>query len=295
MKHRIGSAALALTLATSLTTAAFAARGEGQPLISPKPSYANTLILNGDKLDTSAIPAMEDKNLVPMRLVAEGDFGAAQWYEEDGMSGFYLGGNALEVVLSTGAITLNDEAVNTVAVLYDGVTFVPVDVLSLMEGYTVNVKNGTIEITTPNNQPVIKSGYAVAEAAKMSQGMITSEQELTDFYQIPAGQFESVFAMFPMMTTPDTLVMGKLAENADVDAIKAALETYRAGQEETFSWYLSDNLPKVKNAQVLVEDGYFLFLIGEDAEAGVKTFREFVAAETTQPDTQPEPTPTSLG
>ena len=278
MNHRFGSAALALTLAAGLSTAAFADERPMNPTIAARP-YANTIILNGDKLDTSAIPYMEDTSLVPMRLVAESDFGSADWWAEDGMGIFYLGKSLMQVTFATGEVVLQDETVASTGVLNSGVTFVPTDVLDKVEGYEVKVSEGTIEITTPNNDPLIKAGYGVSRASKSDMGMVSSAQEMKDYHNIPADEFDSLFAIFPMMTTPDTLVMGKLKEGADVEALKTALEAYRAQQEETFTWYLNHNLPKTQNAKVVVENGWFLFLIAEDADAGVEAFKAFAAAQ----------------
>ena len=82
-------------------------------------------------------------------------------------------------------------------------------------------------------------------------------------------------AFLPMMTSPDTLVLGKLGEGQE-ESLKAAFESYRKQQEDTFSWYLSQNLPKVENAQFVTEGEWFLFLIGENAEEAVKVFQEGV-------------------
>ena len=113
----------------------------------------------------------------------------------------------------------------------------------------------------------------------MAFGMQADEQTLTDAYGIPTGSFEQVVAFFPMITSPDTVIIGKLAEGADEEAIKAALETYRQGQEDTFSWYLSQNLPKVEDARILVEDGYVFYLIAENADAGEAAFHAYVEAQ----------------
>ena len=113
----------------------------------------------------------------------------------------------------------------------------------------------------------------------MAFGMQADEQTLTDAYGIPTGSFEQVVAFFPMITSPDTVIIGKLAEGADEEAIKAALETYRQGQEDTFSWYLSQNLPKVQDARLVVQNGYLLFLIADNADAGVEAFTAFVEAQ----------------
>ena len=277
MMHRFGSAALALALTAGLSTAAFAEERPMTPALAARP-YANTIILNGDKLDTSAIPFMEDAALVPMRLIAEGDFGSADWWAEDGMGIFFLGDSLLQVTFSTGEIVLEDETVASTGVLNSGVTFIPVDVLSQVEGYEVKTSEGTIEITTPNNDPLIKAGHSVMKASKADMGIVSDREEMKEFYSIPTDEFESIFGMFSMMTSPDAVIMGKLKEGADVEAVKAAVEAYRAQQEETFTWYLSDNLPKTQNAKVVEENGWFLFLIAAEAEAGVETFKAFAAA-----------------
>ena len=113
----------------------------------------------------------------------------------------------------------------------------------------------------------------------MGFGMQADEQTLTDAYGIPAGSFEQVVAFFPMITSPDTVIIGKLAEGADQAAVEAALETYRQGQEDTFSWYLTQNLPKVQDARLVVENGWLLFLIADNADAGEAAFTAFVEAQ----------------
>ena len=109
------------------------------------------------------------------------------------------------------------------------------------------------------------SGEAVGEAAR--------------FYKIPADQFEQVVAFFPMITSPDTVIVGKLAEGADEKAVTDALEAYRQSQEDTFSWYLSQNLPKVQDARTVVENGYLLFFIGENADQAEELFHAYVEAQ----------------
>ena len=108
--------------------------------------------------------------------------------------------------------------------------------------------------------------------------MKTDAQGMAETYGLPADAFEQAVGFFPMMVSPDTLVLGKLAEGADTQAVKTALETYRQSQEDTFSWYLPQNLPKVQDARLLVQDGYVLFLIAENADAGEAAFTAALAA-----------------
>ena len=70
----------------------------------------------------------------------------------------------------------------------------------------------------------------------------------------------------------------KLADGADETAVKEALEAHRQSQHDTFSWYLAQNLPKVEDARILVEDGYVFYLIAENADAGEAAFHAYVEA-----------------
>ena len=56
--------------------------------------------------------------------------------------------------------------------------------------------------------------------------------------------------------------------------------TMAAGCCHTFSWYLSQNLPKVEDARILVENGYAFYLIAENADAGEAAFHAHVEAQT---------------
>ena len=152
-----------------------------------------------------------------------------------------------------------------------GVTFVSADVFDGWEGYTVNLNPeldvNRIDITTPNNDPMVKAAYQIMEDSGMAYAMRTEGSEAEQAFQLPEGSFEQVIAFTSMNTTPDTLVIGKLAEGADEEAVKAALDAHRQAQHDTFSWYLSQNLPKVEDARILVENGYAHGLLAGNALA----------------------------
>ena len=269
---RIGTFALTLALAGTLTLPALAE--EPELLIAPSPTaYSTAIFVNGQELDVSKTPVAKG---VPMRLVAEADHGSANWYEEEGTGAFYLDGNVITVTFATGAVDVNGTVLEGVsAEVVDGVTFLPADVLGGLEGYGVNLNPeldvNRIDITTPNGAPLVKLAYEIIEASDMSRGMKASADELEN-YGITAANFTEVVGFFPMMTSPDTVVIGKVAEGK-LDAVKAELETYRKAQEDTFSWYLAQNLPKVQDARVEVAGDYILFLIAGDADKGVELFQ----------------------
>ena len=279
-------AALALTAALAGSLAVPALAAEAPVLISaPVDGYTTQITLNGETVDTAGIPAASADTMLPLRLVAESDHGSAYWDEENNEGWFYFGDNRIVVKFADNSVWINDEQVKSTAYVTAGVTFVESGVLAMLEGYTVEWADPTaggfqaVSVTTPNNDPMVKLAYEIQETCNMAFGMEADEQTLTDAYGIPAGSFEQVVAFFPMITSPDTLVVGKLAEGADVDAVKEALETYRQGQEDTFSWYLGQHLPKVQDARLVVEGDYLFFLIAADADAGEAAFTAFVEAQ----------------
>ena len=273
---KLGTAALALTLAGAMTLPALAAENM---VIAPNPNaYATAITLNGEALNTAGIPAASRADLLPMRLVAESDHGSAYWDEENNEGWFNFGSDRITVQFASNTILVNDVAVNTTAEVHHGVTYVPAAVLEGLEGFTVAVEDSSVTITTPNNDPMVKLAYAIMDNSEMF-GSRYDEDMLTQAYQFPVEEFEQIVAFFPMITSPDTIVVGKLAEGADEQAVTDALEAYRQGQEDTFSWYLAQHLPKVQDARTLVEDGYVFFFIGEKADEAQQLFLDFVAAQ----------------
>ena len=278
---KIGTLALTLALAGSLTVPALAAEETAVP-ISADTGYGTALVLNGETLDLTGIPGVEGGTLLPLRLVAEADHGSAYWDEENNESWFYFGDNRITVKFADNSVWVDDEQVKSQAYVTGGVTFVEAGVLEMLEGYTAEqAEDGSsITITTPNNDPMVKAAYQIMEDSGMAYAMRTEGSEAEQAFQLPEGSFEQVIAFTSMNTTPDTLVIGKLAEGADEEAVKAALDAHRQAQHDTFSWYLSQNLPKVEDARILVENGYAFYLIAENADAGEAAFHAFVEAQT---------------
>ena len=248
-------------------------------LISPNPNaYATSITLNGETLDTTGVPAASRADLLPMRLVAEADHGSAYWDEENNEGWFNFGQDKITVQFEANTILVNDVAVNTTAEVVGGVTYVPAAVLEGLEGFSVTVEDSSVTITTPNNDPMVKLAYSIMENSEM-YSMRTDEETLAEAYQFPVDQFEQVVAFFPMITSPDTIIVGKLAEGADEKVVTDALEAYRQSQEDTFSWYLSQHLPKVEDARTVIKDGYVFFFIGEKADEAEQMFADYVAAQ----------------
>ena len=278
---KIGTLALTLALAGSMTVPALAAEETAVP-ISADTGYGTALVLNGETLDLTGIPGVEGGTLLPLRLLAEADHGSAYWDEENNESWFYFGDNRITVKFADNSVWVDDEQVKSQAYVTGGVTFVEAGVLEMLEGYTAEqAEDGSsITITTPNNDPMVKAAYQIMEDSGMAYAMRTEGSEAEQAFQLPEGSFEQLIAFTSMNTTPDTLVIGKLAEGADEEAVKAALDAHRQAQHDTFSWYLSQNLPKVEDARILVENGYAFYLIAEDADAGEAAFHAYVEAQT---------------
>lgn len=280
--NKIATAALTAALASSLVLPALAV--ETVHPIYAQTGYSTAITLNGEALDTTGIPGVPNA-LLPLRALAEADHGSAYWDQENNESWFTFGDNRITVRFDDNSVSVNDQDVEVAGVeVVAGVTFVTGDVFDGLEGYQVQWQEGQgdgdnqVSITTPNNAPLVKLAYEIMDESGMAYGMRADDATLTEAYQIPTDQFEQIVAFFPMITSPDTVVVGKLKEGADVEAVKAALEAYRQNQEDTFSWYLSQNLPKVQDARVVLSGDYILFLIAENADAGVAAFEAGVSA-----------------
>lgn len=272
---RLTFAALALTLAGSLS--AFAAPQVVD--VPPAKSYQTQLFLNDTALDASAIPGVEP-GLLPMRLLCEADGGMAEWYAEDNQAFFYLANQRIIVSFTDNSVELEFEPIEGVkATLVDGVTFLPASFVNTLEGVEVNenpeMDVDRIDVKTPNGTPLMKLANELREAAGLGMGSQTTPAELEEVYGEALGfkaEYMTEGVIFlPMMTNPDTLMLGKAAPG-QTEALATALEAYRKTQEDTFSWYLVDNLPKVKNAKFVTEGDWFLFLIAENADAAVELF-----------------------
>lgn len=298
---RLSAAALALALGATLAPAALAANEDSAPvLISANPnatSFHKTISVNGEVLtgydydrevpgwgsETVSVLLSEipdaPAGYLPLRAIIQADYGSAYWNQEDSTSSFYLRDDLIFTDFNDMSIKVNDNVVEGEALLLEGVTYVPSTVLNLLEGVTVtdNSADGaeSYEIATPNGAPMVKLAHKLLETADMGMGMQSTVDELVSFYGEAHG-FKAEYmtdgiAFLPMMTSPDTLVLGKLTSGNE-EALKACFESYRKSQEETFSWYLSQNLPKVQNAQFVTEGDWFLFIIGENADAAVELF-----------------------
>lgn len=259
---------LAAAMTLSLGTAALAA-DEPSLIATADTGYAASITVNGEALDLTGIPAGDG---IPMRAFVEADGGSATWYPEENSGSFYLEGSSLSVDFATGTITVEQDMIFEGAVVVDGVTFVPAEAVEAMSGVTVAESENGWEITTPSSDPMVKLAREIMEVSGIGMGMKGDPVNFEEYYGIDPTNFTQVVGYFPMMTSPDTIIIGQMVEGKE-DAIREDLETYRQNQEDTFSWYLTQNLPKVENAQVVVEGEYILFLIAEDAQAGVEAFQ----------------------
>lgn len=272
---RICAFVLALALTAGLGAGALAR--EPAPLIAPNPTaYSTAITLNGEALDTSGIPAVSGA-LLPMRLLAEADHGSAYWSQEENESWFTFGEHRITVRYADNSVRIGDAVQEGVsATVKGGVTFLPAQIVNrLGEGYSAVVNQngaGGVTVTTPNNDPMVKLAYRLAETAGMGYGMRASAADMEEYHGIHADNFTQVIGFFPMITSPDTLILGKAA-GGKLDALKTELEAYRQAQEDTFTWYLAQHLPKVQNAQVSVSGDWVLFVIAENAAQAVEQFQ----------------------
>lgn len=279
MRHSYQYAAAAAVLAGSLLAPALANEPAPEVVNLPQPkSYQRILTVNGQEVDASALPYAQG---LPMRLIAEADHGNALWLEEENESIFYLQGAQIRVNYGENTVSVGDTVLEGItAQVVDGVTFLPEAVLAAVEGYTVDqnlaLDVDRVDIITPNNAPVVKLGYELMEISNANANR--TGLDLLEYYGINPESFTEAAAFFPMNISPDTLLVGRLADGSE-EEVKAGLEAYRQQQADTFSWYLSQNLPKVEDAKLVVKDGWLLFVIAEHSDEAVTAFEAWVAAQ----------------
>ena len=259
---RVLSAAAALTLTLSLGASALA--------------YSGTITLNGTKLDTAKLPDAPAGSVIPLRAVAEADYGFADWYADENRSFFSLDGNSIYVDCATGAIELNGETLsNMKATFVQGVTFVPASLLGKLEGCSAQVKGSDVTITTPNGDVLVRLARSIISEVGMAATMKLDAAGMAEMYNIPSDCFTEAVGFFPMMVSADTVVIGKVADGKMADA-KAALEDQRALTQQNFEQYLPEPLERAKNGQVVTSGDYIMLIISGDNDTAIQMFQDGV-------------------
>ena len=265
---RILPAALALGLGLSLGASALAASA----------GYAGTITINGTALDTAGLPAAPAGAVyLPLRAVAEADYGFADWYAEEGQSYFALEENRVYVDCATGAIEVNGETVSGMtAAFVQGTTYVPVGLMNRLEGYTATVTGSDIAITSPNGEALTKLARTIIDTVGMGASMKQDPAGMEELYGIPADCFTQAVGFFPMMISADTVVIGQVAEGK-LETVQAALEEVRANTQQGFEHYLPEPLERAKNGQVVTSGDYVMLIISADNDTAIDLFRAGVA------------------
>ena len=157
---KIGTLALTLALAGSLTVPALAAEETAVP-ISADTGYGTALVLNGETLDLTGIPGVEGGILLPLRLLAEADHGSAYWDEENNESWFYSATTGSPCPLPTAASPSTTPPWRWTAWPWWAASpLSPPTCLTLggLHGEPEpRAGRDRIDITTPNNDPMVKA------------------------------------------------------------------------------------------------------------------------------------------
>lgn len=240
---KLGTPALTLTLTEAMTLPAPAVE-ELELVIAPTDTgYGQIVVPNGEILDLTDIPDVSEEELFPLRLLAEASHDSAYWDEGNNESWFTFGGNRITIKFADSSVWLNNQQVKSTAQVADGITFVEVGILSMLEGYTIDQSPelgvSRIGIATPSNDPMVKAVYQIREESDMALGMWSDNTEMATLLQLPEDTFEQAICFTFMNTTSDIMMPAKLADGADEAATKEALEAHRQPQHDTFPWYLA--------------------------------------------------------
>lgn len=258
---KLTSAALVLTL--TLSTALAASGG-----------YAGTVTLNGTELDTAGLPASPTEGAgIPLRTVAEADYGFADWYADEGRAFFSLDENRVYVDGATGEIELNGRVLSDMTAAFSGgVTFVPADFINRLEGYSATAQGQRVDISSPNGDALVRLARSIISTVDMGASLKEDLEGMAERYGIPADCFTEAVGFFPMMISADTVVIGKVADGKGQEA-REALESLRANTQKNFEQYLPEPLARAKNGQVVTEGDYVMLIISADNAAAISLFR----------------------
>lgn len=288
------------------------------PIATLPKNYTTTITVNGEALEEytfekyiagsweaqtittrlTDLPTVPD-GYVPMRAITTADPNCyADWFKESNMSRFVFIPYTVEVNFLDMSVTVDGEVIEgAVAILDKGTTFLPVSIFDYLDGYDVEDTSAdgveSYAITTPYGRRSALEVLAeeLLETAQMGMGMKTTAEELVEFWGESYGfsadyVTEDFVAQLPMMFSPDTLIVGKIAEGQE-EALKAALDAYYEAQNETWVMaYAGSQYYKVENTTFVTEGDWFLFLMGNNPDEVVAQFRAGVQAIDAEAETE---------
>lgn len=303
---RISAAGLALALLGGMTSALAAGLPEGAaPYGRPQASrYVARVAVNGTQLESVTFENTDPETYegievtlnmadlpaapagyVPARMVCAADTanGYTYWSTEDNAAVFSLHKSTFTVYFDDLRIELEGETVEgESAYLSEGVTFLPLSFLATLPNVEVDdhpeMDSWYYDITLVVT-PLEALANTIREEAGAAAHFEYDLEMLGQSLEIPTGDIEALVAYGPMMTNPDTVFIVKAPADKHEPIIEG-FKAYRQRQIDTFSWYLTGQLPKAQNGQVVTEGDYVMLFIGEDSEKAVELFRTGVKALT---------------
>lgn len=135
-----------------------------------------------------------------------------------------------------------------------------------------------------------KEETATIEASKSAKEMIDqmvveveqptllelSEEQMQNLYNIDPAKLEDYSVHIPMMNTKtNEIAIFKVKDAADVENVKAAIETRAENVMKPFEHYLLDQYEQAKNYKIVVKGNYVLFLISDSADELLKVYDSF--------------------
>jgi len=221
---------------------------------------------------------------LPMRLVCGADpNGYTYWSKEENAAVFVLHGSSFIVYFDDLSVEIDGEKVDGVtAYLADGVTYLPTDFLSALEGVAVDTHPELSVLRydiTLKTDPLTSLVEAIQDRTGMSMGQPLREQDFA-LLEMDIANFESLSGCLPMMVNADTIFIGKYAPDADKDAARADFEEQKAKTIQNFENYLPDPLEMAKQGQIVEsKDGnYLMLIISPDNEKAIAMFEAGVSA-----------------
>ena len=117
---------------------------------------------------------------------------------------------------------------------------------------------------------------AVVQTMDMSNMVLAENQMVKRLYGLDPSAFESCILYYPTTNMmAEELLIVKLADMSQQEAVRAAVEARLATQKTTFEGYGVEQFDMLSNHSVIeVRGNYVLFVVNANCDAALKAFRK---------------------
>lgn len=135
--------------------------------------------------------------------------------------------------------------------------------------------------------PVYRCSMTMEELAEqirssVSFGMMMAQpaEDLEAATGVKGEYFSEIAAYLPMRIGSDTLMIGKLAENVQMEIVEEALKAHLDNLIKTFETYLPEAYEMAKQGQIVHRGDYVMLVVSPDNDKAIALFEAAIQSET---------------